>query len=41
VVALTVFLGNRAAQTLKPGLNRGIAAVVFAGVGVALLAGWL
>ena len=41
VVALAVLLGNRAAQTLPPERTKQIAAVVFVGVGVALLAGWL
>jgi putative Ca2+/H+ antiporter (TMEM165/GDT1 family) len=41
VLALAVLLGNRAARTLPPERTKQIAAVVFAGVGVALLLGWL
>jgi putative Ca2+/H+ antiporter (TMEM165/GDT1 family) len=41
VLALAVLLGNRLAQTLPPERTKQLAAVVFAGVGVALLAGWL
>jgi len=41
VVAVAVFLGSRAARTLSPGLTQRLAAIVFAGVGLALLNGWL
>jgi putative Ca2+/H+ antiporter (TMEM165/GDT1 family) len=41
VVALAVLLGNRTARTLPPERTKQVAAVVFAGVGVALLAGCL
>ena len=41
VVAVAVFVGNRAGRLLDPVLTQKIAAVVFLAVGVALLAGWL
>ena len=41
VTALAVFVGNRAGKLLDPGLTKKIAAVVFAAVGVALIAGAL
>jgi putative Ca2+/H+ antiporter (TMEM165/GDT1 family) len=41
VVALAVFVGNRAANILRPDLTKRIAAVVFAIVGGALVTGWL
>jgi putative Ca2+/H+ antiporter (TMEM165/GDT1 family) len=39
VTALAVFVGNRAGKLLDPGLTKRIAAVAFAIVGVALIAG--
>jgi putative Ca2+/H+ antiporter (TMEM165/GDT1 family) len=41
VVAIAVFVGHRAARVLDPEVTKRVAAVVFALVGVALLAGWL
>jgi putative Ca2+/H+ antiporter (TMEM165/GDT1 family) len=41
VTALAVFVGNRAGKLLDPRLTQKIAAVLFAGVGVALLLGRL
>jgi putative Ca2+/H+ antiporter (TMEM165/GDT1 family) len=39
VAGLAVVLGNRAARVLNPHLTQRIAAVIFAGIGVALCAG--
>jgi len=41
VAGLAVFIGNRAGKLLNPVITQKIAAVLFAGVGVALLAGRL
>lgn len=41
VVAIAVFVGHRAARVLDPEITKRVAAVLFAIVGVALLAGWL
>ena len=41
VAALAVFLGHRAGKLLDPHLTKRVAAVLFAGIGVALLGGWL
>jgi putative Ca2+/H+ antiporter (TMEM165/GDT1 family) len=40
VAALAVFVGDRAGRLLDPTLTQKIAAVLFAGVGLALLLGW-
>jgi putative Ca2+/H+ antiporter (TMEM165/GDT1 family) len=39
VAAIAVFVGNRAARVLNPHLTQRIAAVLFAGIGIALCAG--
>jgi len=39
VTAIAVFVGNRAGKLLDPGVTQKVAAVIFLGVGVALLAG--
>lgn len=39
VAAIAVFIGHRAAKVLNPNLTKKIAAVIFAGLGVALLVG--
>lgn len=41
VAALAVFVGNRAGKLLDPRVTQKVAAVIFAGVGAALLAGAL
>jgi putative Ca2+/H+ antiporter (TMEM165/GDT1 family) len=41
VTAIAVTIGNRAARFLDPHVTKRVAAVLFAAVGVALLAGWL
>jgi putative Ca2+/H+ antiporter (TMEM165/GDT1 family) len=41
VSAIAVFIGHRAAKVLRPDITARIAAVLFAGVGVALVAGWI
>jgi len=41
VTAIAVFVGNRAGKLLDQELTKRIAAVAFAAVGVALVAGWL
>lgn len=41
VAAIAVFVGNRAKKFLDPNVVKKIAAVVFALVGIALIAGWL
>jgi putative Ca2+/H+ antiporter (TMEM165/GDT1 family) len=41
VAALAVGIGNRAGKMLDPNLTKRVAAVLFAAVGVALVAGWL
>jgi putative Ca2+/H+ antiporter (TMEM165/GDT1 family) len=41
VAGIAVFIGNRAARLLKPGLTKRVAAVVFALVGVAMIIGRL
>jgi putative Ca2+/H+ antiporter (TMEM165/GDT1 family) len=41
VVALAVFVGHRAGKLLDPERTKKIAAVIFAAVGLALIAGWL
>ena len=41
VAAIAVFVGHRAAKLLKPQLTQRIAAVLFAAVGLALVAGFL
>ena len=41
VMAIAVFVGNRAGRLLDPVLTQKIAALLFAAVGVALLAGWI
>ena len=41
VTAVAVLVGNRAKSALEPNITKRVAAVLFAGVGVALLAGWL
>jgi putative Ca2+/H+ antiporter (TMEM165/GDT1 family) len=38
---IAVFVGNRAAKVLDPNVTKRVAALLFAAVGVALLAGWL
>jgi len=41
VAAIAVVAGNRAGKLLDPNVTKRVAAVVFAGIGVALVAGWL
>jgi putative Ca2+/H+ antiporter (TMEM165/GDT1 family) len=41
VTAIAVLIGNRAAKFLDPHITKRVAAVLFAAVGGALLAGWL
>jgi Ca2+/H+ antiporter, TMEM165/GDT1 family len=41
VSGIAVFVGHRAAKVLRPDITAKVAAVLFAAVGVALIAGWL
>jgi putative Ca2+/H+ antiporter (TMEM165/GDT1 family) len=41
VVAIAVFIGHKSARLLNPDLTKKVAACVFAGIGAALIAGWL
>jgi putative Ca2+/H+ antiporter (TMEM165/GDT1 family) len=41
VAGIAVVAGNRAGKLLDPNVTKRVAAVVFAGIGVALVAGWL
>ncbi len=41
VAGIAVIAGNHAGKLLDPNLTKKVAAVVFAGIGVALVAGWL
>ena len=41
VVAIAVFVGNRAGKLLDAGVTKKVAALLFAAVGVALVFGWL
>jgi putative Ca2+/H+ antiporter (TMEM165/GDT1 family) len=41
VSAIAVFVGHRASKVLRPDITAKVAAVLFAGVGVALVTGWL
>jgi putative Ca2+/H+ antiporter (TMEM165/GDT1 family) len=40
VTAIAVWIGHRASRLLRPDLLQKIAAVLFGGIGIALLAGW-
>ena len=39
VAAIAVFVGNRAGMLLDPKVTQTVAAIIFAGVGIALIAG--
>jgi Ca2+/H+ antiporter, TMEM165/GDT1 family len=41
VSGIAVFIGHRAAKVLRPDVTAKVAAVLFAGVGLALVSGWL
>ncbi len=41
VAAIAVFIGHRAGKVLNPDLTKKVAAVIFAGLGGALLVGWI
>jgi Ca2+/H+ antiporter, TMEM165/GDT1 family len=41
VAAIAVFIGHRAGKVLKPALTKKVAAVIFVGLGTALLVGWM